>query len=447
VRTRAQPRDRVVEAVVRLDRQQRPEDLLAHDRHRLVHADHQRRSHLPRVRARTVQELDDARAAALRILEQPAQACMMAVAHDRRVIRRARRGRIQALRRRPDGGHESVEVRARHERVVGRDARLPRVEELACHEARREARDVRALVEHGGRLAAELERHRREVARSGLRHAPPHCSRPGEEQVIERQSAECLADGCVALDHGELVCGEALRDARGQQCGRGRRELARLEQHAVAGRKRGDDRCERELHGIVPRTDDAHRSARLPHDPRPARPQPQRRRDPQRAHPARDVTARVPRLGCYDVELGEARLVRGAVAEIAVDRRDPCSLVVENADETRQPITPHGGRRPRIARECGTLPRKERVQIDGASMLRARLCALGCHAAILRRSLHASSTRNTAAVPPTISAAPPIMPGVIASSRNHAPHSMPSAGMRNVTVRARVGPMSRMRRK
>jgi hypothetical protein len=112
----------------------------------------------------------------------------MALVHDGRVIACARRIGIEARGRTRDRRDERFDLRVRHERVVGRDARLSRVEQLARHEARGQSIEVRIDVEDRGRLAAQLERDGREVLRGGERDAPPDGRGSGEEQVIERQA-------------------------------------------------------------------------------------------------------------------------------------------------------------------------------------------------------------------------------------------------------------------
>ena len=70
------------------------------------------------------------------------------------------------------------------EHVVGRDAGLAGVEELPPRDAAGRDVEVGAGVHVGGRLAAELERGRREVLGGGLGDDPADRGRAGEEDVV-----------------------------------------------------------------------------------------------------------------------------------------------------------------------------------------------------------------------------------------------------------------------
>jgi hypothetical protein len=87
----------------------------------------------------------------------------------------------------------------------------------------------------------------------------------------------------------------------------------------------------------------------LAQDARRAGPQPQRRAHALRPHPPRDVTPCMARFGRDDVQLRKARLVRGAVTEVAIDGIDPRALVIEDGEEARQAIAARRGERPGIA--------------------------------------------------------------------------------------------------
>ena len=129
--------------------------------------------------------LDDRRALRARVLDQPCQPPVVALVDDRRVVGVRGEGGIERRDRLAHGGDEGVEAFFRDQRVVGRDAGLPGVEELAGDEPRRDEVEVRIVVDQRGALAAELQRDRDEVLRRGARDVAADRGRAGEEQVIE----------------------------------------------------------------------------------------------------------------------------------------------------------------------------------------------------------------------------------------------------------------------
>ena len=87
--------------------------------------------------------------------------------------------------------------------------------------------------------------------------------RAGEDQVVERQARERLADLRPAGDHRDLFLGEgAAEHARHQRRG-GRRVLRRLDHRPVAGRQDAGQRREGEVDREVPRADHAHHALGL----------------------------------------------------------------------------------------------------------------------------------------------------------------------------------------
>ena len=186
----------------------------------------------------------------------------------------------------------------------------------------------------------------------------------GEEQVIERQPRERCADVGIAGHDGELVLAKQPRDPLLQQRGRGWRELRRLQEHAIARRERADRRRERQLHRVVPRADDAGDTLGLAQDPRSARQQLDRRRDALRPHPCLQMAQRVAHAGRHDVELGEARLLRRAMTEVARHRCAQRGLVVgDDAQQALQPVTPDLIVGIALARERSALRREQPRQI------------------------------------------------------------------------------------
>jgi hypothetical protein len=98
--------------------------------------------------------------------------------------------------------------------------------------------------------------------------------------------------------------------------------FGRLEQHVVAGSDRGDQRDQGQVHRIIPWRHHADHADRLAPHLCACRPQAPADADAARFHPATQVAAQVVDLGDHRHRIGEQRLVRRAVAEVGLDRRD-----------------------------------------------------------------------------------------------------------------------------
>ena len=171
----------------------------------------------------------------------------MALVHDARVVGVAGERRVHRAHGPLQGGDELVDARARHQHVVGRDARLPGVQELRERDAACGFGQVAIDVDDRRRLPAELQRDGRQILGRGERDLPADRGRAGEEQVIERQPRERASQLDVAGKHGEFVGRERLGHDLLQQRREPRRELARLQHHAIARGQRGSDGQEGEL--------------------------------------------------------------------------------------------------------------------------------------------------------------------------------------------------------
>ena len=108
--------------------------------------------------------------------------------------------------------------------------------------------------------------------------------------------------------------------------------------------------------GIVPRRDDADDAERLRREAIARRQERQLGRNAARPHPAREPSARIEDGAAGHEQFGDARLLRGAAAEIGVDRGDEGVLVV--VDQLEQPVealASRGGRRVGIGGEGAPL--------------------------------------------------------------------------------------------
>ncbi len=216
---------------------------------------------------------------------------------------------------------------AMDQHVIRRDARLPRVDELAPGDARGGHVDVGALVDQARALAAEFQRHRRQVPGRRRHHDARHALVSRVENVVELLLEQLGRLGNAALDHGERVGVEIARDDPRQRRGSVRRDFRRLHDRAVARGHRAHQRRHHHRHRVVPRRDDQHHALRLGLDVAPARLRHQRRAHALCRHPFVEVLARVLRLGLDETQLRQHRL-EPALAEVGLQRLHEVGLVV-----------------------------------------------------------------------------------------------------------------------
>jgi len=141
--------------------------------------------------------------------------------------------------------------------VVGGDAGLAGVVELAGHDAAGRQFDGVAFVEEGGAFAAELEGDGGEVFGGRAQDQAADAFGAGEEQVIEGEGDELAADLGAAGEDAELFGAELLGDEGAEDLGGFGGALAGLEEDAVAGGEGADGGGEGEQEGVVPGADDA----------------------------------------------------------------------------------------------------------------------------------------------------------------------------------------------
>jgi hypothetical protein len=94
------------------------------------------------------------------------------------------------------------------------------------------------------RLAAEFQRHRRQVLRSRPHDVMAHRRRAGEHEMIERQVRKRLRLRHLAPEHCDFVLREMLGEHLRQQFGGARRQLRHLDHHPVAGGQCSDQRTQ-----------------------------------------------------------------------------------------------------------------------------------------------------------------------------------------------------------
>ena len=354
----------IVDGVIFDHRQDRPENLLGHQRAVRGGTDHDRRRHLAGTAVTIGRPGRQDRGAGLAcLLDQAGQPPMMAIGDDRRVAGIGARARIGPARR----GHDRIGKRARpapwHEQIVRRDACLPAAVELAERDQRRMARGIGVGHHHAGALAAQFQRHRRQVPRRFHRDQTADPRRAGEEQMVERQLRERPADLGVPDDHAHLVPGIDVGEQVLQQVGRARGQFGGLHEHRVAAGERLGGRDDGKLERIVPGRDDADDALGLVAHIGAAGNGNADVEMPRGRGPPVEVAACVLDRGDAHGDLGGQGLVGRAVAEVRADRLD--DLAAALADRAHQVAQLHAAdayARRGLERKGGALGLEERAQ-------------------------------------------------------------------------------------
>jgi hypothetical protein len=135
------------------------------------------------------------------IVDIALQTLVVPVIDDRRVIRRGRHVR-EAFRH--HGARRVDERPARGRPAPARSrarCRSAGVQQLADHDALGCVLQRVVGAEDGRRLAAQFQRHRRQVVRGHAHDAVADRGRAGEQQVVEGQPGEICADRGIAEHH------------------------------------------------------------------------------------------------------------------------------------------------------------------------------------------------------------------------------------------------------
>src|SRR5690606_27062879 len=108
--------------------------------------------------------------------------------------------------------------------------------------------DVRILVHDHRRLAAELERHGREMLRRGLHDDLADARAAGEEDMVERKLEQRRGDVDAALEQRDFLLIERLADDPGRDASGVGTVVRKLHDAAISGRDRGRERARSEEH-------------------------------------------------------------------------------------------------------------------------------------------------------------------------------------------------------
>ena len=139
--------------------------------------------------------------------------------------------------------------------MVWSDAGLPGIDPFAPDQATRPHREVGPFKNDGRTFATQLQGYRREVCSGSLQHFPSDAAATGEKDVVERHGHQRACHGSISLDHLHHVGLEVLRDQPCDQICDGTGVLRGLEHGGVASSQGTDQGPQRQLKGIVPRSD------------------------------------------------------------------------------------------------------------------------------------------------------------------------------------------------
>ena len=231
--------------------------------------------------------------------------------------------------------HQPVALVASHEHIVGADAGLAAVELLGRCEVGGDLVDVGAFVDDDRRLAAQFQRHARQVLGGGGHDQFAHPRAAGEKDVAERQFEQRRRDADVTLEQRDLVFIErGAQDAAGDACG-GRAQVGQLDHAAVARGNRRRDRAEREAQREIPRPQDQAHAARFVADLRGVV-RVERGRDLGRRHPGIEVVDVALDIADDIQHFGDADFAFGLAGILQHRRDDGVGMGFDRGLEPRQ---------------------------------------------------------------------------------------------------------------
>ncbi len=209
------------------------------------------------------------------------------------------------------------------------------------HDLVGDGRQIGRAVDDAGRLAAQLQRGGRQVARGRLGHPAAHRRGPGEEQVVEGQRGKLGRHVGPPQEDGKLVGGKALVHQLRHQGRSVRRQFAGLEHDAVAGGQGHQRRPQRQLDRVIPWRDHAHHAQRLALDACLGRLQVDGRGHPLRLHPARQMAAQLTDHRAQHEQVGHLRQIRRPHPEVRLHRIAQClGVVLDECAHALKPVPP-----------------------------------------------------------------------------------------------------------
>ncbi|MDT4840852.1 hypothetical protein FQZ97_746860 [compost metagenome] len=223
--------------------------------------------------------------------------------------------------------HEGLQAGFVDEQIVRRHAGLPGIDGLHLQYPRRRRLQVIVLADDNGRLAAQLQGHRGQIARCRLHDPPPRFGRASKDQMVERHAGKCRA--ADVGDDRQGMFGKVLLHQAMQQGAKITRVGRHLDDAAVARRQGAGDGADDQVQRIVPRRDDADHALGLWHDRIARAEKPPGAMPTLRLHPSGQALAAVTDAIDREKEFQQLGFLLAAVAEVQVDRGADGVLVIE----------------------------------------------------------------------------------------------------------------------
>ncbi len=200
-----------------------------------------------------------------------------------------------------------------NEEVVGGDAGLAGIQQLAPYDFAGGRVEVGRAVHDAGTFAAQFERYGGQMGGRLLHHRASEGRTAREEDVVETAIQQAVRGGVVALEYPHVLRREYLPYDVGQKPAGVCRGGGGFQHHAVACGDRARQRIEGELEGVVPRRHDEHHPFRLADDAARRGKEKGRRGHPPAAGPAFQVPQLVADFGQHDGRFADVGLFAGFV--------------------------------------------------------------------------------------------------------------------------------------
>ena len=210
---------------------------------------------------------------------------------------------------------QRVLYRAVHQHVIGRDAGLAGVEELAESQPSGRQGDVGALIHDTRAFAAQLQADRRQMLRGLFHHQLAHGYAAGEKDVIEGLLQQRPVFLPAALHHGDVFRRKAIGHEIGDELRGAGRVGGGLDDRAVSRGQGADQGLQAELEGIIPGCHDQNGAVRFLEDKAPGRELGHRRGYMAGSGPADEMFFHIPQLLQHHAGFGHIAF-KGGFAQI-----------------------------------------------------------------------------------------------------------------------------------
>ena len=235
-----------------------------------------------------------------------------------------------------------------NEQVVGRDAGLPAVYALSPGDALSRPAHMRALIDDAGALPSQLEHHRRQLVRRGSHHRTTHGRASREEHEVPPLVEQPFVHARRAGKCADVPRRKRLAEQLDEQLACRARGSGGFDGDAVARRDGVDERHERKLERVVPRTQHENHAVWRGKHFRAGREMGDGSRNAARTRPRFHVLAAKADLLVHQAELGGVRFERALSEILAQCAKDPVLVALQRRLQTheRLPSRLDGQRRP-----------------------------------------------------------------------------------------------------